>query len=235
MTPVVRAEGLSRRHGESSVVRALSLEVGPAESLAILGPSGCGKTTLLHMLGLLDRPSAGRVLLDGVDVWAESSPAQARLRLLRVGFVFQQNNLFGHLSARENIALPAWRRSGSKRLALGEADAWIERLGLAQKASAPGRSLSGGEAQRVAIARALINRPSLVLADEPTGSVDSRSAGQIIAALLECCTAHQAALIVVTHDRDVASRMARSLSMRDGAIAPEAPEAHEAHPGGAPG
>lgn len=214
---VLRAEALVRRIGEMTIVAGASLELGAAESVALLGPSGCGKTSLLHMLGLLDRPASGRVLLDGRDMWAESARARADHRLRRFGFVFQQHNLLGHLTALENVALPAWRLCGSRASAVDAARRLLDRFGLLARAATRAEVLSTGEAQRVAIARALINRPGVVLADEPTGSLDSGSAEPVLAAMSEVCE-EGAALLFVTHDTSVAARASRTLKMRDGRL-----------------
>jgi ABC-type lipoprotein export system ATPase subunit len=214
---VLRAEALVRRIGEMAIVAGVSLEIGAAESVALLGPSGCGKTSLLHMLGLLDRPASGRVLLGGRDMWAESARARADQRLRRLGFVFQQHNLLGHLTALENVALPAWRLCGSRSSAVDAARRLLDRFGLLARAGTRAEVLSTGEAQRVAIARALINRPGVVLADEPTGSLDSGSAEPVLAAMSEVCE-EGAALLLVTHDTSVAARASRTLKMRDGRL-----------------
>jgi ABC-type lipoprotein export system ATPase subunit len=214
---VLRADGLERRFGEAVVVGGASLAIAEAEAVSLMGPSGCGKTSLLQMLGLLDRPDAGRMTLDGEDPWALGAGARAALRLAAVGFVFQQGNLLAHLDARENVALPAWRLCGSRARALEAADALLDRFGLAARARTRAAVLSTGEAQRVAIARALVNRPRLVLADEPTGSLDSVSANAVLEAL-EGVTAHGSALLLVTHDATVAARARRALTMRDGLV-----------------
>jgi ABC-type lipoprotein export system ATPase subunit len=214
---VLRAEGIVRRRGETAVVRGASLVLRPGESAALVGTSGCGKTTLLHILGLLDRPSEGRLLLAGADPWSRSPAHRAGLRLMRVGFVFQQSNLLPHLTARENVALPAWHLRGDRSQAFVLADGLLERLGLGPRARAPAGELSLGEAQRVAIARALVNRPTLVLADEPTGSLDSDSAAAVMQALEEI-TREGTALLVATHDLQVARRLQRVLRMSDGRL-----------------
>lgn len=216
----LRAEGLTRRHAELEIVSGVSFDLAPGEWLALVGPSGCGKTSLLLMLGLLDRPTTGRVLIDGEDAWMQGGEERARLRLERIGFVFQQGNLLDRMTARENVALAAWRATGSRRQADTMADELLERFGLAGRAHARAGVLSVGEAQRVAIARALVNRPRVVLADEPTGSLDSAASERVLAALDEVC-ASGAALLVVTHDQRVAARARRTLSMRDGRIVEE--------------
>jgi ABC-type lipoprotein export system ATPase subunit len=197
-------------------VRGAALALAAGEAVALLGPSGCGKTTLLHMLGLLERPSAGRVFVDGADAWSQPTAARARLRLARIGFVFQQGNLLPHFSARENVALPAWHLSGARADALRRADELLEKLGLAARRDVDAARLSGGEAQRVAIARALINRPGVLLLDEPTGNLDTASAAVVLDALAEVRA--RTAVLLVTHDPNVAARLDRTVHMLDGAL-----------------
>jgi ABC-type lipoprotein export system ATPase subunit len=215
--PVLVAEGLVRRRGDKAVIDGVSLTLEPGDSVAIMGPSGCGKTTLLHLLGILDRPSAGTVLVEGVDPWKTSRDARAALRLRRIGFVFQQSNLMPFLSARDNISLPAWRLRDDRQGALTQADVLLERFGLAARSRAPGGELSLGEAQRVAVARALVNRPALILADEPTGSLDSASTEAVLDSFTEIVR-EGTTLLVATHDPHVAARMRRIVHMRDGII-----------------
>jgi ABC-type lipoprotein export system ATPase subunit len=216
-SPVLTATALSRRLGGRDVVAGVELTIGRGELIAVMGPSGCGKTTLLQMLGLLDRPDAGTIALDGRDPWRGSNGQRAELRLRSIGFVFQQSNLIEHLTARDNVALPAWRASGSRASALADADRLLERIGLAHRARARASELSIGEAQRAAVARALINRPRLVLADEPTGSLDVEAAERVMAALFAPAGA---AVLVATHDPEVATRAGRIMRMRDGRLQP---------------
>jgi ABC-type lipoprotein export system ATPase subunit len=216
--PVLVAEDLVRRYGGHTVVRGVSLSIAAGESVSLMGASGCGKTTLLHVLGTLDRPDEGRVAIEGRDAAAMSAGERAELRRVRLGFVFQQSNLLPALTARENVALPAWRATGRQREAFERADGLLGRFGLAARADARAHVLSLGEAQRVAVARALVNRPRLVLADEPTGSLDSEATRAVLDALGEVCGTG-AALLVVTHDPAVAARCGRQLVMHDGRLA----------------
>ena len=217
---VLVAENLVRRYDERVVIDDVSLTIGSGEMVSLMGASGCGKTTLLHILGTLDRPDEGRIRLQGRDPARLSDAARAVIRRELLGFVFQQSNLLPGLTARENVALPAWRATGRRRASLARADALLDRFGLAARAMAPVRVLSLGEAQRVAVARALINEPQMVLADEPTGSLDSEASLAVLDALTEVCRTG-AALLIVTHDPNVAARCARRLVMRDGRLEPD--------------
>jgi len=214
---VIEAEGLVRRRGGRAVVDGVSLTLEPGQSVALVGPSGCGKTSLLHLLGLLDRPDGGTLRIVGGDPWRGGARARSALRLGHIGFVFQQSNLLPFLSARDNVAVAAWRFSGSRRAALAASDGLLARLGLEARAGTRGGVLSLGEAQRVAVARALVNRPSVILADEPTGSLDSESMEEVLASFDEVVR-QGTALLVATHDPRVAERMGRVLRMHDGRL-----------------
>jgi lipoprotein-releasing system ATP-binding protein len=169
------------------------------------------------MLGLLDRPSVGRLLFAGLEPWAASAAVRADVRLAAMGFVFQQSNLLPHLSARDNVALPAWRLTGDRAAARLRAEALLAEFGLAHRAKARGGVLSLGEAQRVAIARALINRPALLIADEPTGSLDSRSS-QAVLETIDRVRGQGTAVLMATHDPAVAARMQRQVRIHDGRL-----------------
>ncbi len=212
MTRLV-VEDLHRRFSDRDVLHGVGFEIAAGETVALMGPSGCGKTTLLQIIGLIDRPDAGRVVLGDHEPWSAPSAIRAELRLTWLGFVFQRGNLIDHLSARENVALPAWRAGQSRKAALARADDLLAPLGI--RGETPSHVLSIGETQRVAVARALVNRPQLILADEPTGSLDGASARSVLAALL---APGEAAVLLVTHDPDVAARAGRTLHMRDGKL-----------------
>jgi putative ABC transport system ATP-binding protein len=204
----------------AGAVRALcnvSLRVNPGDYVSVVGPSGCGKSTLLHLLGCIDVPSSGSVLIDGDDVRALADGARSRLRLRRIGFVFQRFFLLPMLTAWENVELPqaeAGVARADRRRRTGEL---LEYVGLTDRASHRPSQLSGGEMQRVAIARALANRPGLLLADEPTGELDQATGAQIVT-LFDRLNADGTAVVVVTHDAEVASRGRRVVQMRDGEI-----------------
>jgi lipoprotein-releasing system ATP-binding protein len=212
--PALEARELRRRFAEREVVAGVSFTIERGAWVSLVGPSGCGKTTILHMLGLLDPPSGGRVFLDGSDAWAWDARRRAQARLATIGMVFQTHNLFDHLSVRENVALPAWKLGGSRGAAFRLADRWLERFGLARQADLRAGRLSQGEAQRVAIARALVNHPAVVLADEPTGSLDSENAAAVVEALGQVCK-EGSALLVVTHDPALAA-LGRVIQLQDG-------------------
>jgi putative ABC transport system ATP-binding protein len=221
MNALVELQGIERvfRLGDSEVhaLRALDLRIDAGEYVAVMGPSGSGKSTLLNVIGLLDRPSAGRYLLEGRDVTSLAPDEQAQVRSRRIGFVFQSFHLVPRLTAEENIALPMMlagidARERGERVARALAD-----FGLRDRARHRPNELSGGQRQRVAIARATIMDPALILADEPTGNLD-RATGDEVVRLLEALNARGVTLIVVTHDPHIGQRARRRLSMEDGAI-----------------
>jgi putative ABC transport system ATP-binding protein len=221
--PLLEVVEVERSFGPTHRTRALrgvSLRLRSGERLAVVGPSGSGKSTLLQILGLLDRPDGGRVLVGGTEAWSLTARKRAHLRLTHFGFVFQRHHLFAALSARDNVALPGWRASGDRRRSLMRADALLEEVGLADRRRERAGVLSVGEAQRVAVARALINDPAILLADEPTGALDSASAAQVLDLFLRFCDGSRA-LVLVTHDAEIASRAHRRIVLRDGRIAEE--------------
>ncbi|MND96264.1 Lipoprotein-releasing system ATP-binding protein LolD [compost metagenome] len=222
MSELIRLDAVSRRFTlggtEVAALEHVSLRVAEGEYLAVMGPSGSGKSTLLNVLGLLDRPDEGQYWLGGEDIATLSEPALAQLRGHRIGFVFQSFHLISRLTARENVelplmlcgVLPAERHRRSQRL--------LEELGLDNRADHRPAELSGGQRQRVAIARAMAMAPRLILADEPTGNLDSRSGEEVIT-LLEGLNREQGiTLMVVTHDPRLGERAGRRISMDDGRI-----------------
>jgi putative ABC transport system ATP-binding protein len=222
--PVLRTRGLEKQYGQGEgLVRALDrveLEVASGETLAVMGPSGCGKSTLLHLLGGLERPSAGEVWLAGRRIDELSEKALARLRRLAIGFVFQAFHLMDELTAAENVEVPALLAGRSPRAARRRAMELLERVGLTDRAKHLPSALSGGERQRVAIARALSNEPQVVLADEPTGNLDSAATLDVLRLLDSLRSAGQT-LLIVTHDSRIAATADRLISMRDGAFVEE--------------
>jgi putative ABC transport system ATP-binding protein len=201
-----------------SALRGVSLTVGEGDYVAIVGTSGSGKSTLMHLLGALDRPTSGTLLIDGRDVSTLGPAEMAKLRNETIGFVFQSFHLLARTTARDNVALPLVYRGTGRRERRERAAAMLERVGLAHRVDHRPNQMSGGEQQRVAIARALITSPSVLLADEPTGNLDSAT-GQQVLTLLESLNAEGVAVVLVTHDRDVAARAHRQIVMKDGLIA----------------
>jgi putative ABC transport system ATP-binding protein len=206
-------------------LRGVSLTVEHGDYLAIVGASGSGKSTLMHLLGALDRPSGGTLVIGGRDVTTLSPPEMARLRNETIGFVFQSFHLLARTTARDNVALPLVYRGIGRRERRERAEAMLDRVGLAHRVGHRPNQMSGGEQQRVAIARALVTGPSVLLADEPTGNLDSAT-GRAVLALLESLNADGVAVVLVTHDREIAGRARRQIVMRDGRIVPDpVPEA----------
>jgi ABC-type lipoprotein export system ATPase subunit len=223
-TSVLRARGLRKEYGRGEgLVRAVDgvdLDIGVGETVAVMGPSGCGKSTLLHLLGGLDRPSGGEVSLNGRRIDNIGEKALARMRRTAVGFVFQAFHLMEELTAIENVELSALLAGRSPRAARRRAQELLEQVGLTDRARFLPSALSGGQRQRVAIARALSNEPLVVLADEPTGNLDSAATLDVLQ-LFERLHESGQTLVVVTHDARIAATADRMISMRDGAFVDE--------------
>jgi putative ABC transport system ATP-binding protein len=222
--PVVEARGVSKVFpmpaGPVVAVRDLTLTLDRADYLAICGPSGCGKSTLLHLLGCVDAPTTGALLVDGREVAALDDAERSAMRLTRIGFVFQRFFLLPMLSAWENVELPQVEAGAARAERKARTAELLDYVGLGHRAHHRPAQLSGGEAQRVAIARALANRPRLLLADEPTGELDQGTGRQIVA-LFDRVHADGTTVVVVTHDPAIASHTPRTLTMRDGRIESE--------------
>lgn len=212
----VVVDDVSKSFGRIAALRGVSLRLKPGEAVAMAGRSGSGKSTLLALIGGLERPDTGRVLIDGQPIWAQPRPARARREV--VGFVFQRHLLLGALSARANVEVPLIG-AGAHRAARHErAMSLLEEVGLADRAEHLPSELSGGERQRVAVARALANDPPIVLADEPTGSLDSKASGQVFDVLNALVAEHGKTVVAVTHDMGLAERMHRHVELLDGRI-----------------
>ncbi|WP_199512909.1 ABC transporter ATP-binding protein [Nucisporomicrobium flavum] len=220
-TPAIVATDVSRTYDLDGVsvpaLRGVSLTVDQGDYVAIVGTSGSGKSTLMHLLGGLDRPTGGTLVIGGRDVATLSPPEMAKLRNEVIGFVFQSFHLLARTTARDNVALPLVYRGVGRRERRARAAELLERVGLGHRIDHRPNQMSGGEQQRVAIARALVTGPSVLLADEPTGNLDSVT-GQSVLDLLESLNAEGVAVVLVTHDAEVAGRARRRIVMRDGLI-----------------
>jgi putative ABC transport system ATP-binding protein len=219
--PIVEALGISRIFpmpaGPVSALRDVTMEVAAGEYVAIAGPSGCGKSTLLHVLGCVDTATSGEVRLEGRDVGALSDAERSRIRLAKIGFVFQRFFLLPMLTALENVELPQAEAGAPRAERRDRARMLLDYVGLGHRADHRPSQLSGGEMQRVAIARALANQPRLILADEPTGELD-QATGAAIAELFDRLHRDGTAVVVVTHEPLIAQRAQRVLQMRDGMV-----------------
>jgi len=231
---LVQIENLTKiyGHGEAAVTALdhVNLSVSAGEFMAVMGPSGCGKSTLLHLLGGLDRPTEGRVVIDGQSLADLSDEALSVLRRKRIGFIFQFYNLIPVLDAVENAALPILLDGANAATAKAAAREWLRKVGLGERLNNRPSQLSGGQQQRVAIARALVAEPQLVLADEPTGNLDSRAADEIVALLGQVAKEWGRAVVMVTHDPRMAASADRIVFLKDGVIVGEGrPEAGNGH------
>src|SRR5882757_6237567 len=224
--PVIRLENVHKTYdlGEIQVqaLRGISLEVRPGEFVAVMGPSGSGKSTVMNILGCLDRPTRGHYYLDGVDVSGMSKTELARIRNRKLGFVFQQFNLLSRTSALENVELPTVYAGIGPQERTKRAMESLTRVGLADRAGHHPSQLSGGQQQRVAIARGLVNRPAILLADEPTGNLDSRTSVEILD-IFQRLNNEGLTIVLVTHEPDIAVFAKRSLHFRDGKIRKDEP------------
>ncbi len=226
-TATIRLENIYKIYslGEVQVpaLRGVSLEIDPGEFIAVMGASGSGKSTLMNILGCLDRPTKGRYFLDGRDVSVLTKDELAAIRSHKIGFVFQQFNLLPRTSALENVELPTIYAGVPVQERAKRAEEALERVGLSDRAGHFPSQLSGGQQQRVAIARALVNNPSLLLADEPTGNLDSRTSVEIMEILQGLNDQHGLTVVIVTHEFDIAQYAKRALEFRDGKLRRDTP------------
>jgi lipoprotein-releasing system ATP-binding protein len=220
--PVLECRNVVREFSEGAttlqVLRGVNLAVKPAERVAIIGSSGSGKTTLLQIMGGLDDPTRGDVLVNGVPMHGTSEAVKSELRNRYVGFVYQFHHLLPEFTAEENVAMPLMIRREPKESALESARELLGRVGLGERLGHKPGELSGGERQRAAVARALITRPQLVLADEPTGNLDAGNGEHVLKLMLELNQELQTSLVIVTHDHSIAGRMDRILVLEDGVL-----------------
>lgn len=228
-SPLVTLDSICKSFGSLQILKEITLSIHQGEITSIVGPSGAGKTTLLQIIGTLLKPDEGELSIDGVNPFALSAQKQAHFRNKQIGFVFQFHQLLPEFTAAENVAIPAMIAGMSKRQALSEAEQLLTQLGLADRLKHRPAQLSGGEKQRTAVARALINRPTLILADEPSGSLDTQRKEELIELFFELRDQLGQTFLIVTHDEDFAQRADRTLSLQDGRIITDtyAPDQHE--------
>jgi lipoprotein-releasing system ATP-binding protein len=215
---MLKAQGIRKSYGQLEVLKNIELEVNKGEIVAIVGASGAGKSTLLHILGTLDSPDSGKVLINGTDVFAQSSRNLAAFRNQAIGFVFQFHNLLPEFTALENVMIPGLIGSRDEKEVQKKAEGLLEMLGLRERKDHKPSELSGGEQQRTAVARALINSPALILADEPSGNLDSKNAVELHNLFFKLRQDLQQTFIIVTHNSELSTMADRRTEIRDGQI-----------------
>ena len=215
---MIKAENIHKSYGDLEVLRGIDMEIGRSEVVSIVGPSGAGKTTLLQIMGTLSRPTSGKISIDGTELQGMSDKALSHFRNTRIGFVFQFHHLLPEFTALENVAIPAYIARTDRREAEAHARELLEMLGLGHRMTHKPAELSGGEQQRVAIARALINNPSVLLADEPSGNLDSQNREEIHKLFFTLRDQFGQTTVIVTHDKDLATMSDRTIVMTDGLI-----------------
>ncbi len=215
---MLRATNLEKSYGELPVLKGIDLEINKGEVVAIVGASGAGKSTLLHILGTLDTPDHGKVFIQDVDVFSQSSKNLASFRNKSIGFVFQFHNLLPEFSALENVMIPGLIGRGEEKVVRARATSLLEMLGLANRIAHKPSELSGGEQQRVAVARAMINSPQLILADEPSGNLDSKNAVDLHKLFFQLRKELGQTFVIVTHNAELAGMSDRKIELKDGKI-----------------
>ena len=215
---MIDIKGIKKSFGSLEVLKGIDLHIDKGEIVSIVGPSGAGKTTLLQIIGTLDRPDSGSVLIDSVDVTSLSSKKLSDFRNRHIGFVFQFHQLLPEFTAIENIMIPAYIAGASSKQARQRADDLLQFMGLSDRAHHKPNELSGGEKQRVAVARALVNSPAVILADEPSGSLDSKNKEELHQLFFDLREKYGQTFVIVTHDEGLASITDRTIKMRDGLL-----------------
>ncbi len=215
---MIEIKGIKKSYGNLEVLKGIDLKINKGEVVSIVGPSGAGKTTLLHIIGTLDNADAGSVVIDGIDISTLNKKKLAEFRNRHIGFVFQFHQLLPEFTAIENIMIPAFIGGASKKEARKKAEELLQFMGLTERANHKPKELSGGEKQRVAVARALINRPSVILADEPSGSLDTKNKEELHQLFFDLRDKFGQTFVIVTHDEQLATVTDRTIKMRDGQL-----------------
>ena len=215
---MIDIRGIRKSFGTLEVLKGIDLHIGRGEIVSIVGPSGAGKTTLLQIMGTLDKPDAGTVCIDGIDTTGLSSRKLSEFRNRHIGFVFQFHQLLPEFTALENIMIPAYIAGSSTKAARQRAEELLQFMGLANRANHKPNELSGGEKQRVAVARALVNNPAVILADEPSGSLDSRNKAELHQLFFDLRAQYGQTFVIVTHDEGLSQITDRTIKMRDGLL-----------------
>lgn len=215
---MIELKGITKSFGELQVLKGIDLSIGKGEVVSIVGPSGAGKTTLLQIMGTLDRPDSGKVVVDGIDVSSMGTKKLSEFRNLHVGFVFQFHQLLPEFTAIENIMIPAFIAGKSQKEAKQRAMELLDFMGLTERAGHKPNELSGGEKQRVAVARALVNNPAVIFADEPSGSLDTKNKAELHQLFFDLRDKFGQTFVIVTHDEQLASITDRTIKMRDGKL-----------------
>ena len=218
---MINIQGITKSFGNLQVLKGIDLHIGKGEIVSIVGPSGAGKTTLLQIIGTLDRPNSGSVTVDGINVSGLSTNKLSDFRNRHIGFVFQFHQLLPEFTALENIMIPAFIAGKGRSEAKARAEEWLQFLGLADRANHKPNELSGGEKQRVAVARALVNEPAVILADEPSGSLDTKNKAELHQLFFDLRDKFGQTFVIVTHDEQLAAITDRTIHMKDGLLMPE--------------